>query len=101
MNYDEEIKGLVEELLEQVMNRELGLEEVQKKLLEVNRKIDEQQELERSFESKFLADLQEMINPLNYSDDAEVRSAAKKLMRLLYEHRVKYAQIRYLEESIG
>ena len=101
MNYDEQINGLVEELLKEVTERNLNMEDVQKKLLEVNKKIDEQQDFEREVETKFLADLQFMINQLNYSEVPEVRETAKKLIQLIYKHRLKYAQIRYLEESIG
>lgn len=100
-SYDEQIKGAVEELLEQVMKRELKLEDVQKKLLELNRKIDEEQEIERGVETKFLADLQELTNNLNYSDDPEIRDLARKLKLIIYEHRMRYAEIRRLEEEIG
>jgi hypothetical protein len=101
MNYDEQINGLVEELLNEVTERSINMEEIQKKLLELNQKIDEQQDFEREVETRFLADLQFLINQLNYSEVPEVRETARKLIRLIYQHRLKYAQIRYLEESIG
>ena len=101
MNYDEQIKGLVEELLEQLTDQAISMEELREKLAELNQKIDEQQEFERDIETKFLADLQLMVNKLNYADDPEVRETAKKIIRLIYQHRIKYAEIRYLEENIG
>jgi len=100
-SYDDKVKGLVEDLLDKVMNRDISMEDVQKKLLELNNKIDEEQEIERSMETKFLADLQELTNNLNYSNDPEIRELATNLKRMIYSHRLKYAEIRLLEEEIG
>ena len=101
MNYDEQITGLVEELLDKVRGRSAEMEEVEKKLEEINKVLDEQQDFEKEVMTKFLADLQELVNQLNYNEDEGVRRTAEKIIRLIYQHRVKYAEIRYLEEGIA
>jgi hypothetical protein len=101
MNYDEQITGLVEELLKHVEDHSISIDEVQKKLELLNKRIDEQQEFEKEVMAKFLAELQELINPLNYHEDPGVRDVADKIIRMIYKQRVKYAEIRFLEEGIA
>ncbi len=101
MDYDEQIKGIIEELLDNVMDRSIDIKGVQKKLLEINKKIDEVQEESRRAENDFLRELQEMINPLAYSEHPEVKRIADRIKRLVYEHKLSNARIKYLEENLG